>query len=110
KALLHMAQLELIQRGRYESRLEDALDALEPSLLHVCAQHLRESATWFAVRDLLVGRLGDRLPERRPHEVIAGNLRHAAIAALRRGPGWRAALARSSSERQLASATMHLLS
>jgi predicted nucleotidyltransferase len=110
KALLHIAQLELIQQGKYESRLEEALQALEPSRLHVHAQHLCESATWFAVRGLLVDRLGDRLPQRRPHEVVAGNLRHAAIAALRRGPGWRAALARSSRERQLASATILLLS
>jgi predicted nucleotidyltransferase len=57
KALLHAAQLELLARGRYASRLEECLPLLEDTARgkiagHAAASHRPEA--WFAARALLL--------------------------------------------------------
>jgi predicted nucleotidyltransferase len=104
KAMLHLAQIRLLERGRYESSAATAFES-EPGLLSLAADAAQPRA-FFAARDAVVDELG-RGGARRA--VAGANIRYVGAAALQRRNRVRALACRASVENGLAAAARELL-
>jgi hypothetical protein len=109
KALLHMVHLELLERGSYRACLENGLAEFRSSRLNVIPDHLCVARAWFTLREIVVSRVKRHLSRRPVRKAVVGSLRHAAIATLRCGPGWRAAFGISSTELAIVESVVALL-
>ena len=110
KALLHVAQLELMSKGLYASRLAECLALVEGDtgarLSHL-AERTEQPDTWFAARGLLFG--AARLTRPSMHRAVLENAQYAALSWLAgdRRP-WRVVLYRQSIPFRLANAAIAL--
>jgi hypothetical protein len=83
KALLHVLQLELMERGRYASTADSALAALGDARFDRIAAHLSEPAAWLELRAEVLERLARTGRARSRAGSLAVNARYAALAGLR---------------------------
>jgi predicted nucleotidyltransferase len=110
KALLHVAQLELLSKGRYASRLSECLALVEGDIgarLSYLAERTEQPDTWFAVRELLFGTA--RITRPSIHRAVLENAQYAALSWLagdRRA--WRVVVCRQSIPFRLAKAAIAL--
>jgi predicted nucleotidyltransferase len=87
KALLHLAQLELLRKGVYASRLEEALALLNDTgqgHLAELARSSKKPQTWFRARDLLLRHVRVEPPVRR--RAFLSNAQYVALS-MARGTG-----------------------
>jgi predicted nucleotidyltransferase len=85
KAVLHLAQLQLLRQGAYAPRLDEALaliaasgDQLPVELAHSCDR----PQTWFRTRDLLLDEMHDA--DKGAPSTLLVNAQYVALSALRR--------------------------
>jgi predicted nucleotidyltransferase len=98
KALLHTAQLRLLRRGAYASRLEDVLARLDDPVLSGLAGACELPETWFLVRDEVTADLPPRPGDHGLGRTFVTNVQYGALAALAGNPGWRTARTALSTE------------
>jgi predicted nucleotidyltransferase len=107
KALLHTAQLRLLRKGAYASRLDQALERLgDPALTAMGAAPTR-SQTWFAIRGEVLTDLPPA-PHGRMRALIV-NAQYGALTTLAGAPKWRPALSGKPIDERIAGAVVALL-
>jgi len=108
KALLHVLQLELMERGGYASTVGPALAELDEARFDRIAAHASEPAGWLEVRDEVLGRLARLEPARSRAGSLAVNARYATLAGLRGRPRFGAALSPRPIDHRLAAVAVEL--
>jgi predicted nucleotidyltransferase len=109
KALLHVAQLRMLRKGGYASRLEQALIELDDPLLTSLAERLELADTWYALRVQLLAELAGSKRRDGPLRALVVNAQYAGLALLSRSPNWRAGIGLKAVDARLADAAVHLL-
>ena len=108
KALLHLLQLALMERGAYASTVGAALEELGDPHLNRLAAHIQEPEGWVEVRDLILDELA-RIDSRSSFRAsLSVNARYAALAGLRGRWRLRASLSREPIDRRLAAIAVEL--
>jgi hypothetical protein len=109
KALLHVAQLRLLARERYESALEAALAALGDDRLWRAADTLTTTAGFLSVRDVVLEELCRAVEDGAGRGTVVRNAQFLAISAARGRSRIRVAVRAASVERSLGVAAVRLL-
>jgi predicted nucleotidyltransferase len=92
KALLHTAQLRLLTKGGYASRLDEVLEALDDDALSAMSRELKSPETWFAVRREVLADLPPGPTSRGVGRTLVVNAQYGALKAVRRAPNRRSML------------------
>ncbi|HZU19953.1 MAG TPA: hypothetical protein VE982_01915 [Gaiellaceae bacterium] len=100
KARLHLAQLRLLEQGRYASMLEDAVTATGDERLRM--------GSWLATRDLVLASLRPLLAPQSRRRAFVVNVRYATLSALRRRMRFASALASQPVDAAVASSILLL--
>jgi predicted nucleotidyltransferase len=109
KALRHLAQVRLLEGGRYAPRLVDAVALLGDARLAAAAAEPEALATWRVLRDQLLDELS-RGPDDSPARALLVNAQYASLGMLRRRRRrWLGAFALRAADRRLGDAAVGLL-
>lgn len=109
KALLHTAQLRLLKKGGYASRLDQVLEDLDDEALSAMAHELMRPETWFAVRREVLADLPSGPIGRGVGRTLMVNAQYGALKALRRAPNWRSMLSLRPMDERISEVAVRLL-
>jgi predicted nucleotidyltransferase len=109
KAVLEVAQLRLLDRARYASTLDEALEELDDDELRALARSAEAPSAIGRVRDLLLCEARRRPLRVRWWKMPVRNVQYALLAALRGRSRWRTALSLEAVEVRLARTLVRLL-
>ena len=108
KALQHTAQLRLLRKGGYASRLEQVTAQLDDPVLSALAAATGQTDTWFAVRNEVLRDLPNGIGAGAGRTLLV-NSQYCALAALAGKPKWRVGLTTQPIDRRLAASAQELL-